>query len=53
MSGISAATAPARQRLDYLPVGLFGFVMGLAGLSVARRLAQPRHQVTPGQLWLK
>lgn len=42
MSGILAATAtvPARQRLDYLPVSLFGSVMGLTGLSVAWRLAQ-------------
>ncbi len=43
MSGISVATAPARQRFDYLPVGLFGSVMGLTGLSVAWRLAQARY----------
>ena len=45
MSGILAATAtaPARQRLDYLPVSLFGSVMGLTGLSVAWRLAQARY----------
>ena len=43
MSGISVATAPDRQRFDYLPVGLFGSVMGLTGLSVAWRLAQARY----------
>jgi tellurite resistance protein len=45
MSGTLAATAtaPARQRLDYLPVSLFGSVMGLTGLSVAWRLAQARY----------
>ena len=31
--------APRRTRLDYLPIGLFGSVMGLTGLSVAWRLA--------------
>ena len=35
------------RRLDYLPVGLFGSVMGLTGLSVAWRLAQ-RHYGIPG-----
>ena len=39
--------APGRPMLDYLPVGLFGSVMGLAGLSVAWRLAQARYG-TPG-----
>ena len=29
-----------RPQLDYLPVGLFGSVMGLTGLSVAWRLAE-------------
>lgn len=45
MSDISVApaTAPARHRLDYLPIGLFGSVMGLTGLSVAWRLAQARY----------
>ena len=33
----------SRWRLDYLPVGLFGSVMGLTGLSVAWRLAQERY----------
>ena len=37
------ATAPARPRFDYLPVGLFGSVMGLTGLSVAWRLAHARY----------
>jgi len=37
----STASAPqARLQLDYLPVGLFGSVMGLTGLAVAWRLGQ-------------
>jgi len=41
-------TAPARwQSLDHLPVGLFGSVMGLTGLSVAWRLAQPAFGAPP------
>ena len=45
MNDISApaAAAPTRQRFDYLPVGLFGSVMGLTGLSVAWRLAHARY----------
>ena len=39
--------APGRPLLDYLPVGLFGSVMGLTGLSVAWRLAQAQYG-TPG-----
>ena len=39
--------APGRPMLDYLPVGLFGSVMGLTGLSVAWRLAQAQYG-TPG-----
>lgn len=35
--------APGRPIFDYLPVGLFGSVMGLTGLSVAWRLAQVRY----------
>ena len=38
-----AKSAPARSQLDYLPIGLFGSVMGLTGLSVAWRLAQSRY----------
>ena len=38
---------PGRPMLDYLPVGLFGSVMGLTGLSVAWRLAQAQFG-TPG-----
>ena len=47
MSGTPApvATAPGRTRFDYLPVGLFGSVMGLTGLSVAWRLAHARYGV--------
>ena len=41
------AAAPAadtsRQYLAYLPIGLFGSVMGLTGLSVAWRLAHVRY----------
>lgn len=45
MSGIAieTVTAPAPRRFDYLPVGLFGAVMGLTGLSVAWRLAHVRY----------
>jgi tellurite resistance protein len=45
-----ADAAPAAlwftPRLDYLPVGLFGAVMGLTGLSVAWRLAHARYGVS-------
>jgi tellurite resistance protein len=36
-AGVMAVTA-RRSQMDYLPVGLFGAVMGLTGLSVAWRL---------------
>ena len=40
--------APARwQQLDHLPVGLFGSVMGLTGLSVAWRLAHAAFGAPP------
>ena len=42
---MNEAAIPAARRplqLDYLPVSLFGSVMGLTGLSVAWRLAQVR-----------
>ena len=39
--------ASGRPMLDYLPVGLFGSVMGLTGLSVAWRLAQAQYGI-PG-----
>jgi tellurite resistance protein len=37
--------APARPMLEHLPVGLFGSVMGVTGLSVAWRLAHVRFGV--------
>lgn len=44
---VTSATAPrstsAGWRFDYLPVSLFGSVMGLTGLSVAWRLAHVRY----------
>ena len=43
MSESLALVAPGRPMLEYLPVGLFGSVMGLTGLSVAWRLAYARH----------
>ena len=43
MSATVAAIVPAPHRFDYLPVGLFGSVMGLTGLSVAWRLAHARY----------
>ena len=43
---VSTATAVSGWRqLDYLPVALFGSVMGLTGLSVAWRLAHARYGV--------
>ena len=47
MSEVTSLAAPGRPMLDYLPVGLFGSAMGLAGLSVAWHLAQMRYG-TPG-----
>ena len=35
----SSASKPGRLKVDYLPVGLFGSVLGLVGLSVAWREA--------------
>ncbi len=48
MSESLALVAPGRPLLDYLPVGLFGSVMGLTGLSVAWRLASLRYGVPEG-----
>ena len=47
MSSTTATSthAPAKWQFDYLPVGLFGSVMGLTGLSVAWRLAHARYGV--------
>ena len=45
MSEALTLVAPGRPMLEYLPVGLFGAVMGLAGLSVAWRLAAARYGV--------
>jgi tellurite resistance protein len=47
MSETTILAPPGRPMLDYLPVGLFGAVMGLTGLSVAWQLAQ-QHYGTPG-----
>jgi tellurite resistance protein len=38
-----APAVPAKYQFEYLPVGLFGSVMGLTGLSVAWRLAQEHY----------
>jgi tellurite resistance protein len=43
-----ALVAPGRPMLDYLPVGLFGSVMGVTGLSVAWRLAGLRYGLPAG-----
>ena len=48
MSESLALVAPGRPLLDYLPVGLFGSVMGLTGLSVAWRLASVRYGLPEG-----
>ena len=42
---LNSTPAPAKSQFDYLPVGLFGAVMGLTGLSVAWRLAHARYGV--------
>ena len=43
MSATSTAAAVSRSRLDYIPVGLFGSVMGLTGLPIAWQLAHMRY----------
>ena len=43
MSESQTLVAAGRPVLEYLPVGLFGSVMGLTGLSVAWRLAHARY----------
>lgn len=43
MTTATASLPLRRRRLEYLPVGLFGSVMGLTGLSVAWRLAHARY----------
>ena len=48
MSDALVLVAPGKPMLDYLPVGLFGSVMGLTGLSVAWRLASARFGVPEG-----
>ena len=47
MSESLALVAPGRPMLDYLPVGLFGSVMGVTSLSVAWRLAHVRYAAIP------
>ena len=49
MTATLTQAAPARTAFDFLPVGLFGAVMGLTGLSVAWRLAEVRYG---GPAWL-
>ena len=48
---VTGAAVPAHYKLalDYLPIGLFGSVMGLTGLSVAWRLA---HGLFGTPLWI-
>ncbi|MGH7086440.1 MAG: hypothetical protein ACREFN_15775 [Acetobacteraceae bacterium] len=45
MSETAAVLPPVRQRLEYLPIGLLASVVGLAGLSVAWRIADERYAV--------
>lgn len=47
MSESVTLVAPGRPMLDYLPIGLFGSVIGLTGLSVAWRFAHMQYG-TPG-----
>ncbi len=46
MTATTASLPLRRRRLEYLPVGLFGSIMGLTGLSVAWRLAHARYGVS-------
>ena len=48
MSALASERTAAKSRLAYLPVGLFGSVMGLTGLSVAWRLAEARYGLPQG-----
>ncbi len=48
MSESLVLLAPGRPMLEYLPVGLFGSVMGVTGLSVAWRLAHVRYRAPEG-----
>jgi tellurite resistance protein len=41
-----AETKPAKRQMEYLPVGFFGSVMGLTGLSVAWHLAHEHYGVS-------
>jgi tellurite resistance protein len=45
MNDMVTTTAVGWRQLEYLPVGLFGSVMGLTGLSIAWRLAHARYGV--------
>ena len=45
MSGATVTAAAGARRLAYLPVALFGSVMGLTGLSVAWTVAHQRYGV--------
>ncbi len=51
MSESLALVPPGKPLLDYLPVGLFGSVMGLTGLSVAWRLASWGSAPSPAGAW--
>lgn len=46
-TALRTAAATRKPRFEYLPVSLFGAVMGLTGLSVAWRLAASRYGVPP------
>ena len=49
VGGEALALLPqGRPQLEYLPIGLFGSVMGLVGLSVAWRLAEARYGAPAG-----
>ena len=48
MSQTTTQVARGRRQLDYLPISLFGSVMGLTGLSVAWRSPKPATATRPG-----
>lgn len=48
LSEAPTLVAPGRPMLEYLPVGLFGSVMGLTGLSIAWQLAHEHYGLPAG-----
>lgn len=49
-STLNSTQMPVKWQFDYLPVGLFGSVMGLTGLSVAGLLLRTLLGLARGEL---